>query len=383
MKYHLKTREECQEIVKKSDAFYCTETEVEGFKVEMYDYRLASYTDFEENQAYELRGLTFVYDSLIDKWERHIALNKFYNINQTIGWMYEEVHHKKIVSIADKRDGSLITFIRFPDGKILAKSKMSFISEQAVMAQKILDDDPLIYSTVSILLEQQLTPIFELTSPYNQIVLNYDNTELQLLQVRLSDGSYINAVDLEDLASAWKIKMAEQFPSKYNNLDTLLERKLIEKDKEGYIGVFEDGQMFKIKTEWYLQLHGLVSGMTRENQLIETILEGNIDDVVSELLPGEKKDFINDVTELVNHKFNQLVEEFINLRKSYFIKYKEDRKEFAINNSKNSLFSGVMKTLNSTEGVEKLAEDEVKKHILHVTRSLGKAKEWLENLKDS
>ena len=38
----LKTRDECQEIIKNSEAFYCSETIVDGFKVEMYDYRLAS-----------------------------------------------------------------------------------------------------------------------------------------------------------------------------------------------------------------------------------------------------------------------------------------------------------------------------------------------------
>ncbi len=83
MKIYLKSRDECQQIVKSTDAFYCTETEVQGFKVEMYDYRLASYSDFEKYKAYELRGLTFIYNPETEEWERHIALQKFYNCNQT------------------------------------------------------------------------------------------------------------------------------------------------------------------------------------------------------------------------------------------------------------------------------------------------------------
>jgi hypothetical protein len=77
MKFNLLTREECQNIVNNSEAFYCTETTVDGFKVELYDYRLAGLTDFTENNAFELRGLCFVYDELTLTWERHI-LSFFY-----------------------------------------------------------------------------------------------------------------------------------------------------------------------------------------------------------------------------------------------------------------------------------------------------------------
>jgi len=48
MEYYLKTREECRQIVENSEAFYVTETVVEGCKVELYDYRLASINDFEQ-----------------------------------------------------------------------------------------------------------------------------------------------------------------------------------------------------------------------------------------------------------------------------------------------------------------------------------------------
>lgn len=46
MNFYLPTREECQEIVKNNETFYCTSRNVDGFDVELYDYRLASYTDY-------------------------------------------------------------------------------------------------------------------------------------------------------------------------------------------------------------------------------------------------------------------------------------------------------------------------------------------------
>jgi len=78
----LPTREEALQITENSEAFYVTERIIEGQKVEMYDYRLASLSDFVDNDAFELRGLTFVYDEDSNEWDRNILLNKFFNINQ-------------------------------------------------------------------------------------------------------------------------------------------------------------------------------------------------------------------------------------------------------------------------------------------------------------
>lgn len=83
--FNLPSREDCQRIVRQSDAFYCTQTEVNGYLVEIYNYRLASFTDFEDNDAYELRGLTFIYNPETSTWERNILMNKFFNINQVSG----------------------------------------------------------------------------------------------------------------------------------------------------------------------------------------------------------------------------------------------------------------------------------------------------------
>lgn len=189
--YTLPTREQCQEIVKNSETFYCTETEVQGFKVEMYDYRLASFTDFEDNNAYELRGLTFIYNPETSTWERNILMNKFFNINQTVNWMYDDVKDKQIVRVQDKLDGSIISFVKFPNGKVLAKSKMSFTSEQAKMAQEVYDNSEKLREFIHKCVNLNKTPIFEMIGFSNQIVLEYDKDELILLQIRCNvTGKY-------------------------------------------------------------------------------------------------------------------------------------------------------------------------------------------------
>lgn len=85
MNFYLPTREECQEIVSRTEAFYCTKREVQGFEIELYDYRLASYRDFfpenEDKNYAELRGLCFVNNN--GTWERNILMQKFFNLNET------------------------------------------------------------------------------------------------------------------------------------------------------------------------------------------------------------------------------------------------------------------------------------------------------------
>ncbi len=44
----LPSREECSYITKNTDAFFVSETVIEGQKVEIYNYRLTSLSDFEQ-----------------------------------------------------------------------------------------------------------------------------------------------------------------------------------------------------------------------------------------------------------------------------------------------------------------------------------------------
>ena len=80
MDFKLLTMEDCLDIVNKSEAFYMTETEIYGYKVRLFDYRLASFSDFKDNDAFEMRGLCFVQDGTL--WTRHLLMNKFFNYAQ-------------------------------------------------------------------------------------------------------------------------------------------------------------------------------------------------------------------------------------------------------------------------------------------------------------
>lgn len=381
--FYLPTRDECQSLVQSSEAFFCTTTIVEGQPVEMYNYRLAGYTDFfpEDGSNWtELRGITFVQQA-DDSWERNILLNKFFNINQTTGWMYDDVKAKKIARLQYKEDGSVISFVRFNNGNIRAKSKMSFGSPQAVMAQEVFTNNYCVRKLVTVCLNSNMVPIFELVSPDNQIVLEYQETELILLQVRLANGNYLTRSKIQSLPLG-ETRIAKDLPTGLEDalLDTLLHYKKIDQRAiEGWVVTFEDGQMAKIKTDKYLQLHGLIGpDAFRENLLVQTILDGNIDDVISALVPGAKKDKLIALAAKVEHQFNTLVQEFFTLSHMYVNDYASDRKEFAIAYKARRMFSGFMKAIHTTS--ESNAERAARDYILKQCKSLGSAKQYLEGL---
>jgi hypothetical protein len=442
MHYYLPTREECLEITKTTEVFYRTEKIINGFKVEMYDYRLASYQDFFPNGIYkginysELRGLTFILNPETNEWERNIALQKFFNINQTEGWMEKDFkeQNKYIVSFGDKRDGSLILPIQLPncEDEIIMKTKMSFISPQAIAAQEIYDENKLgdYKGLIKYCFDEKIQLMFEYTSFDNQIVLNYNNKELTLLQGRyIETGKYLTQDRLIILSKKFNVPLTTQYLTKdYEfllkyDLDTLKEiltnnngdlykfdtlkemiyfigegkfltndisnkitmldflmfsRDFIEKE-EGVVITFNDEQMAKIKHLKYFQMHGLVTEGTRENLLIQTILEDNIDDVLAQILPGEKRDFIENTTNTVITHFNHHIVYILDKIKTY----NDDRKEFAKNNKEYIYFGVLMKSISikDNDNIEKNIEDMLKTDILKKTNGLEKARNWLNDLK--
>ena len=382
MNYYLPTLEEVEKICSENEAFYLTETEVNGYSVKIANYRLASYTDYLDNNAWELRGLCFVNNN--GSWERNILMNKFFNLNETQDWMLEDVQDKKVTRVQEKLDGSIISFVRLPNGKIVAKSKMSFDSDQAKMAQDIFDNSYELRGMVETIMDDNKTAIFELISPFNQIVLPYNETELRLLQIRDNKTgeyastslmySYLKLYDLQKM-------MAEEFEVQEYTWDKLLELQQTEQNIEGWIVTLEDGQMLKCKTSWYFAAHHLTTdNVTRENLLLELVLTDKLDDVLC-VVQGEKKKYLEEMSAKIQHNFNHLVTEYKSLRGLYFNKFQEDRKEFALKYKNHELFNAVMKTLNTSfRDVEDTAKKAVTDFLLKKYNTLTSAREFLNLL---
>jgi T4 RnlA family RNA ligase len=318
-----------------------------------------------------LRGLTFVFNKDGSLFERFLLMDKFWNMNQSEDSMYSVIKDYKIKTIYNKEDGSIASFIKLPNGKVIAKSKASFESSQAKEIQKIYDRWPNIKKFVDMCLDQDLMPIFEYVSPTNRIVLPYANTDLILLRVRDNKTGVYHDLDefVDDLDG---ITVA---PTHGETLDDLIELKEVTQDKEGWIVQFENGKMVKIKTQWYQDLHKLFTeDINKEHTLVSLILNDTIDDVIAQLPEDDvmNRENINNIIDLLNKDIQSISKEV-----DYIVgEYKGDKKEFAIKHHKNEYFDIAIGVLFRGKDQMEL----VKNYILKMCMRQEKAREYLRSI---
>jgi T4 RnlA family RNA ligase len=303
------TFDECLEIVKKNESFTHRVRDVDGQKVSVFDYLMASYPDFKnpidnsDIEAFELRGLCFTHNEDGSIHRRYILLHKFFNLNQCNSYQYDDFKTNKVIQVMDKMDGSIIRFIQLANGKIVSKSKTFFGNDQSMMADEIYSTNSNLQNFVKETLDNNLCAIFELTSPKNRIVVSYNTTKLTLLQLRDENtGEYLDIYN-NDLVKKYKI---DTVVKEFNlELDYYIEQRKTLENKEGWILIFDNGMMVKIKTEWYCNLHGLLTDyLSKENQIMKMILDSTIDDALSKMdINDERKPLIEVLVKKVNTCF--------------------------------------------------------------------------------
>jgi T4 RnlA family RNA ligase len=406
------TYEEAVEMCSGEDApFYESKYEVEGFPVSVFNYRLAQYKDFDnpipskpELKGFEMRGLTFVFNKDGSLFDRYVLLEKFFNLNQVPNSMYSVVKDYKIRYVNNKEDGSIATFVKLPNGKIVGKSKMGFDNDQANGINKIYKTNPDVKSFVDWSLNNNIVPIFEYVAPHNRIVLRYLEEELILL--RLRDNKTGRHIDIkEHLDKIGSIKIAPFEDD--NTLDDLIEKSKSEVDKEGWIVQFDNDHMVKIKTDWYFQRHGLLTNdIYREHIIIGYILDDKIDDILGQIPEDEKEthERIHKIISIVKKEISNLVSQMTSAYKE-FVNSGVDKREYAINHNVESLIFHYVMSLYKRDKLKSMSKEDVLNHYRSIeawekaierrepynlavetirdkTKRLEIAREWLES-KDS
>lgn len=294
----------------------------------------------------------------------------------------EYITDNNVVVSYEKLDGSLILVGKI-EGKLITKSKTSINSDQAKLAQTIIDSDTELQFFCETEINRGRTPVFELVGPDNVIVLRYDCTELVFLGAVDDNTGEIDAVstmeDYEYLLNTFGVKSAIPY---YYTWDELLHIQETSKPNiEGFVTKTDKG-LVKIKCLSYVQLHHMKDSIHNKKSLVYIILEDAVDDLLGTF--RDEQDIVNEITntqDLVSHRFNHLVIEFKELRRKYFQDFGENRKEFSLKHKNHELFSYVMKTLNSSfRDVEQIAEEQVKQHLLKVCKTQSSAEAFLASL---
>ena len=367
-----------------TEAFYFSEQEYgENHIVRSFTYRLASWTDFQKPFARDCRGTAFVLDKRTGEWNLFCrAYRKFFNLGEGVPkevTLQERTADKSF----EKLDGSLI-LCGIIDGKIVAKSKTSINSDHAKKAQELIESDRSLYTFIYSEIINGFTPVFELCGPGEfKIVLNYTENKLVYLgsvhylyeKISLPDNdSYCGFLAREG------IKFAIVYDFSWDELQRIQEES--DAKIEGFVVRMDNGEFVKCKVNAYKNLHFLKDNISNNSNLIPLIVDDNLDDLIGAFQDdAETLEYISKVQEKVAGLFNHYVVEYKKLRGSFFNKYNENRKEFAMKYKDEPMFSFVMKTTDeSFRDIEEVAERCAKQYILNKCKTKTLADTFVDSL---
>lgn len=240
-----------------------------------------AYNDMQSIIRRECRGIIFDSGGKIIRRPYH----KFFNLNQreeTIGLTLSKPH-----IVLEKLDGSMIAPFLVGDKLIWGTKMASQDFHEAV--EKFVS--PRTIEFVRTLLDHNITPIFEWMHPDSRIVINYEQPKLVLTAVReMVSGEYLPYPVLAESAKHFDIPYVDTRFSNFHLTDIAVIADDVKHlvGEEGIVVRFDDGQMVKIKGDWYVAIHKAKEKILYERYIVEMILNNTIDDVVPFLLDFDK-----------------------------------------------------------------------------------------------
>lgn len=236
-----------------------------------------------------------------------------------------EINMNQKFEIFEKMDGSfIILFYYYTTMEWIVASRGSFISEQAMMAKKMISRDSLD------ILNKDNTYLFEILYMVNRIVVDYgDREELILLGV-------INTKTGRELCYNGMYKKYSNYfkiVDKINitDIDDLRDlRKLESTNREGFVIRFQDGFRVKVKFEEYVRLHRILTNVS--NKTVWEHLKNKHDfDELLDKVPDEFYDWLMATVKDFKYKYFEIeksaLKEFIHI---YYFNQIKNRKEFAL-----------------------------------------------------
>ena len=257
--------------VEKNEAI--TRTQKDGYVVLDYDSIMAE--SFDTPVALECRGLKFAEDGTLLARPFHKFFNPYEKERP------EDIDWSVSYRVLSKLDGSMVHPCLL-DGEVVFMTRAG-VTRHADHAKSFATDR--MTDVCGALLRDGITPIFEFTSPENQIVISYDETQLTLLAARHNvSGAYLSWPQLEDLASQMDTPLVETIDLDLGQsgpefLEAIAKIRDIV-DIEGYVVVFETGHRLKLKTNSYALRHKAISSFRNEANVLSWVVEGVVDDVL-------------------------------------------------------------------------------------------------------
>lgn len=285
----------------------------------------------------ECRGIIFYPDGKIMSRPFH----KFFNVNEREETLVKHIDLNQQHVIMEKMDGSMIRPMMV-NGVLRLGTKMG-VTDVSAQAESCLirlaDVAPCEWDMAQLglveneyvewfkdMMTQNLTPLFEFIAPDNQIVINYKKADLVLLAIRHNiTGEYL---DIEDFWHNGLFTVVDTYGSVDGNLDEYIERARQREDREGDIIRFTDGQMLKIKNDWYVRIHKTLDQIRFDRNIVDLIINSNVDDVLP-MLPENEANKVKVFEAEFWSAYNSKKDYLEKTLKEIFTKSKQDRKLIA------------------------------------------------------
>ena len=208
--------------------------------------------------------------------------NKFFNYGEShaadIDW--------RTAKVTSKKDGSIMKVVNMGDGNFLISTNgvidafkcnlpenvgcpFNSFGELFMEGMKFYglrrEDFPRLFAP-------GFTYIFELTSPWNQVVVRWEETKVWLIGIR--DNTTCKEVFYRDSDLAEIFDTPEIYP--ITNIDECVEAaKILPEDAEGYVVVDANFNRIKVKSPRYIQLHYMAGNQTWSPARVLDILRAN------------------------------------------------------------------------------------------------------------
>lgn len=266
----------------------------------------------------ECRGLIFDRDGNLMSRPFH----KFFNISEREETQSHAVDITQPHVIMEKMDGSMIRPI-LVDGYLRLATKMG-VTNVAMQAEAWLaGQDPSLKEWLRVCVINNITPIFEWVSPFNQIVLAYEEADLVYL------GSRCNLTGKYFMEVGNPFTCVPRYGSVEGNIADYVARQREAEGREGDIIAFDNGHRLKVKNDWYVRIHKTVERIVFDRNIVNLIINEEVDDVVP-MLPQVQADRVREFETRFWEAFRRKESELDILYRIAAHDYENDRKRIAL-----------------------------------------------------
>lgn len=212
--------------------------------------------------------------------------HKFFNIGEKPETQPHLVDWTRPHVILEKLDGSMLTPLCTVDRRVLWMTKRG-VTAVAGTAQLFLKDNPQYEKFCLAMHDAGWTPIFEWCTRKQRIIIDYGVDDRMILTgIRNNiSGEYTGYDEMVAVARDWNLDVVKKLPYTVMDVNKFIEDVRGLEGEEGYIVRFDNGEMYKIKGEWYCRIHRTFDNLRFEKDVIRLILSGDLDDAKPFLVP--------------------------------------------------------------------------------------------------